>query len=145
MATAASFPWSQHLQALQQRDSALAVLDGQPIFIGTEAALTTAGQALEQLLIAGQTLQRSDLDVGLVADELRRFQKYAAPGKPSLQIVQLRRQQSSVQQAQRVARLGFIANANFFVRALELPVPAKLGVVVVVERWLAAHLVQPSA
>lgn len=145
MATAASFPWSQHLQALQRRDPALAVLDGRAIFTDAEPSLTAVGQALEQLLIAGQTQQRSDLDVGLVADELRRFQKYAAPGKPSLQIVQLRRQQSSVQQAQRVARMGFIANANVFVRVLELPVAAKLGVVVVVERWLAAHLVQPSA
>ncbi len=37
-----------------------------------------------------RALVQANADIGLVADELRRYQKFAAPGKPSLQIVQLR-------------------------------------------------------
>jgi len=136
----ATFPWAQHLQRLQQRDSALASVAEHVLFSEGEA-LTAAGQALEQLLQAGQAFAQSDVDVGLVADELRRYQKFAPPGRPSVQIVQLRRQQSTVQQAQRIARQGFIRQADAFTRALSLVVPPKLGPVVTVERWLLSNLV----
>lgn len=132
----ATFPWANQLQRLQQRDSAwtsLALFDA--------AGLTDAGRALEQLLQAGQVFAQSDVDVGLVADELRRYQKFAPPGRPSVQIVQLRRQQSTVQQAQRMARQAFIRQADALARALQLVVPVKLGPVVTVERWLKINLV----
>ena len=103
-------------------------------------ALTAAGSALEQLLLAGEGQLKADNDVSLVADELRRYQKFAPPGRPSVQIVQLRRQQSTVQQAQRIARQAFIRNADGFARALGLDVPQKLGVVETVMRWLRANL-----
>ncbi len=130
----AAFPWTAQLQRLQQRDSAL------PMFAAEDNALTAAGQALELLLLAGEHLLKADTDVGLVADELRRYQKFAPPGRPSVQIVQLRRQQSTVQQAQRVARQAFIRNADGFARAIALDVPQKLGVVETVMRWLRANL-----
>ncbi|MGH8054837.1 MAG: hypothetical protein ACREP4_13050 [Stenotrophomonas sp.] len=131
----ATFPWAAQLQRLQQRDPALA-----PLALFDEAELTEAGRSLELLLQAGQAFAQSDVDVGLVADELRRFQKFAPPGRPSVQIVQLRRQQSTVQQAQRMARQAFIRQADAFARALPLVVPAKLGLVTTVERWLQAKL-----
>ncbi|WP_269789781.1 hypothetical protein [Stenotrophomonas sp. Iso1] len=131
----ATFPWATQLQRLQQRDPAWASLA-----LFDAAGLTDAGRALEQLLQAGQVFAQSDVDVGLVADELRRYQKFAPPGRPSVQIVQLRRQQSTVQQAQRMARQAFIRQADALARALPLVVPAKLGPVVTIERWLATKL-----
>ncbi len=128
-----TFPWAAHLQRLQQELAGHA-----PWFDGD--VLSPAGSALEQLLLAGQALAKAEADVVLVADELRRYQKFSPAGRPSLQIVQLRRQQSGVQQAQRVARQAFIRCADAFARALQLEVPAKLGTVTVVERWLQANL-----
>ena len=136
----ASFPWTQQLQRLQQRDGALALLGTHALFAAEGEALTAAGSALEQLLLAGESQLKADNDVSLVADELRRFQKFAPPGRPSVQIVQLRRQQSTVQQAQRIARQAFIRNADGFARAIALDVPQKLGVVETVMRWLRTNL-----
>ena len=136
----ASFPWAPQLQRLQQRDGALALLGTQAMFAAEGNALTAAGLALEQLLLAGEGQLKADNDVSLVADELRRYQKFAPPGRLSVQIVQLRRQQSTVQQAQRIARQTFIRNADGFARALGLDVPQKLGVVETVMRWLRANL-----
>ena len=131
----ATFPWATQLQRLQQRDPAWASL---ALFDGT--GLTDAGRPLAQLLQSGQAYAQRDVDVGLVADELRRYQKFAPPGRPSVQIVQLRRQQSTVQQAQRMARQAFIRQADALARALQLVVPAKLGPVATIERWLKANL-----
>ncbi|MGE8231737.1 MAG: hypothetical protein ACN6OR_00045 [Stenotrophomonas sp.] len=136
----ATFPWTQQLQRLQHRDGALALLGTHAMFIADGDVLTVAGSALEQLLLAGESQLKADSDVGLVADELRRYQKFAPPGRPSVQIVQLRRQQSTVQQAQRIARQTFIRNADGFARAIALDVPQKLGVVETVMRWLRANL-----
>ena len=142
MATpSATFPWTQQLQRLQQRDGALALLGTHAMFAVEGGALTAAGSALEQLLLAGEGQLKADNDVSLVADELRRYQKFAPPGRPSVQIVQLRRQQSTVQQAQRMARQAFIRQADALARALQLVVPVKLGPVVTVERWLKINLV----
>ena len=136
----ATFSWALGLQRLQQRDPALATLDGHAVFHTDGPGLSEAGDALEQLLLAGQALVKSDADVGLVADELRRYQKFAPAGRPPLQLVQLRRQQSSVKQAQHMARQAYIRQADAFVRALPLTVPAKLGTLATVERWLRAQL-----
>jgi len=65
------------------------------------------------------------LDIGLVADELRRYQKYAAPGKPSLQIVQLRKQQAAVKQASLIARQGYAQATHAFLRDSGLTAPAR--------------------
>ncbi|WP_305805331.1 hypothetical protein [Stenotrophomonas sp. YIM B06876] len=132
----ATFPWALQLQRLQQHDPALAPL----ALFDADGDLDARGLALEQLLQAGQALLQREADVALVADELRRYQKFAPPGRPSLQIVQLRRQQSGVQQAQRVAKQAFIRQADSFARVMPLEVPAKLGTRVTVERWLRANL-----
>ncbi|MEA5666278.1 hypothetical protein VA603_01825, partial [Stenotrophomonas sp. MH1] len=71
----ATFPWETQLQRLQHHDPALASLA-----LFDADGLTEVGRALEQVLQAGQALARCGVDVGLVADELRRYQKFAPPG-----------------------------------------------------------------
>ncbi|WP_054660118.1 hypothetical protein, partial [Stenotrophomonas pictorum] len=62
----ATFPWTLPLQRLQQRDPVLAPL----ALFDADGALNAHGQALEQLLLAGQALAQREADVALVADEL---------------------------------------------------------------------------
>ncbi len=142
MQTPAAFARAGFLAQLQAADPAVSTLAGLELLqtAGGGHAPTATGNTLLALLQAWQRLDATSVDVGLVADELRRYQKFAAPGRPSLQIVQLRRQQSTVQQAQRVARQEFIRCADAFARAAALTVPPKLGVAATVERWLAANL-----
>lgn len=137
MATPMSFPHAAFLDRLERGDAAVATL---PPLQAAEGGRSGIGEALLQLLIAQRTVWRADRDIALVADELRRYQKFAPPGRPSLQIVQLRRQQSQVRQALRVARQSFIRSADRFVRSAGLEVPPRLGLVAFVERWLQAQL-----
>ena len=142
MQTPAAFVHARFLAQLEARDPVVRTLGEvvllQPKDGGHEP--TAPGAALLALLQARQRVESTTADVGLVADELRRYQKFSPPGRPSLQIVQLRRQQSTVQQAQRVARQEFIRCADGFARAAALAVPPKLGVTATVERWLATHV-----
>lgn len=93
-----------------------------PSVAGNVAPLRAALVPLAQAQIA---LVRATLDIGLVADELRRYQKYAAPGKPSLQIVQLRKQQAAVKQASLIARQGYAQATHAFLRDSGLTAPAR--------------------
>ena len=82
------------------------------------AALVPLAQALTAVVQAG-------IDIGLVADELRRYQKYAVAGKPSLQIVQLRKQQAAVKQAALIARQNYAQATHAFLRDSGLTAPAR--------------------
>ena len=93
-----------------------------PSVAGNVAQLRAALVPLAQAQIA---LVQATLDIGLVADELRRYQKYAAPGKPSLQIVQLRKQQAAVKQASLIARQGYAQATHAFLRDSGLTAPAR--------------------
>lgn len=93
-----------------------------PSVAGNVAPLRAALVPLAQAQIA---LVQATLDIGLVADELRRYQKYAAPGKPSLQIVQLRKQQAAVKQASLIARQGYAQATHAFLRDSGLTAPAR--------------------
>lgn len=93
-----------------------------PSVAGNVAPLRAALVPLAQAQIA---LVQATLDIGLVADELRRYQKYAAPGKPSLQIVQLRKQQAAVKQASLIARQGYAQATHAFLRDSGLTPPAR--------------------
>ena len=101
-------------------DAALTALA--PSVGGNVAPLRAALVPLAQAQIA---LVQATLDIGLVADELRRYQKYAAPGKPSLQIVQLRKQQAAVKQASLIARQGYAQATHAFLRDSGLTAPAR--------------------
>lgn len=81
--------------------------------------------ALVPLAQAQAALVQANADIGLVADELRRYQKFAAPGKPSLQIVQLRKQQATVKQAALIARQNFAQATHAFLRDGGLTAPAR--------------------
>lgn len=139
MTTPHSFPQATFLAQLEQPATTPVTLpDVAPLV--ADGQLTELGTALLRLLQARQALHQSALDMALMADELRRYQKFSPAGRPSMQLVQLRRQQSSVQQAARVAKQAFIRTADGFARAAALPVSPKLGLSVAVERWLEAHI-----
>lgn len=139
-----SFPQAAFLAQLEQAATTPVALPGLAPLVA-DGQLTELGTALLRLLQARQALQQSALDTTLMADELRRYQKFSPPGRPSLQLVQLRRQQSAVQQAARVARQTFIRSADAFVRAAAWEVPAKLGLGVFIERWLETHIPPAAA
>ena len=88
---------------------------------GTGLQPTALGQALIQALQALAALGQADAEVMAVADILRRDQKFSPPGRPSLHLVQLRRQQAGVQQAQRAARQAWTTAAAAFVRQAGWP------------------------
>ncbi|MCC7635760.1 hypothetical protein [Stenotrophomonas rhizophila] len=105
-----------------------------PSVAGNIAPLRAALVPLAQAQIA---LAQATADIGLVADELRRYQKYAMPGKPSLQIVQLRKQQASVKQAALIARQGFAQATHAFLRDSGLSAPARRVPTDFTTAWLA--------
>ena len=107
-----------------------------------DRALAPAGEAtalrpaLQALLAARLAALKADDEVGQVADVLRRDQKYAPTGRPSIHLVQLRKQQAGAKQAALVARQAHARAAQDFVRALALKITPRLTPVAVTDRWL---------
>ena len=119
---AASLPALADLIARLERadpalDAALAAAAPQATVPMREAVLPLARAQL--------ALVQANADITLVADELRRYQKYALPGKPSLQIVQLRKQQGAVKQTALIARQNFAQATHVFLRESGLTAPAR--------------------
>ena len=94
-------------------------------------------EPLRALVSAQQQLLKAEHDVAQVADILRRDQKFAPPGRPSLQLVQLRRQQSAVQQAERVARQVAAASATAFIKQAGLTLKPGVAAGEFLARWVA--------
>lgn len=107
---------------------------------GAPRELTETGRWLLQLLKARQAMQQAAQATTLSEDALRRDQKFAPPGRPSLHIVQLRQRQAAAQQAARRARQALAQAAAGFVRSAGLPLPPRTTPVAFAERWLAAHM-----
>lgn len=99
--------------------------------------LSADGQALVTALEQLAARATADAEVVAVADILRRDQKFSPPGRPSLHLVQLRRQQSRVQLAQRTARQAWAAAAAAFVRQAGLPLRPGSSAGDSLLRWLA--------
>ena len=59
---------------------------------------------LRELVAAQHRYLQAEFEVAQVADVLRRDQKYAPVGRPSINIVQLRKQQAATKQAALIAR-----------------------------------------
>ena len=97
---------------------------------------TARRTALQALLAARLAALKADQDVGLVADVLRRDQKYAPAGRPSIHLVQVRKQQATAKQAALIARQAHARAAQDFVRALALKITPRLTPVAVTDRWL---------
>ena len=120
---------------LEAADAALADVAG-GVLIGSDGGLSAAGSALREALADLQALETAGVDVRAVADILRRDQKFSPPGRPSLHLVQLRRQQAAVQQLERAARQRAAASATAFVREAGLALKPGQTAGDALARWL---------
>lgn len=102
--------------------------------------LTPPARALILLLKARNAVLQATYDTALVADELRRYQKFSRPGQPSPHIVGLRQKQAAVRQASHVAKQSFVKAAAAFVRDAGIDVPQRLAIDVFMEHWIDANL-----
>ncbi|MEP6897797.1 MAG: hypothetical protein ABI870_04640, partial [Rhodanobacter sp.] len=76
----------------------------------------------------------------VVADELRRYQKFARPGQPSAPIVRLRQQQAAARQASSQSRQSFIKTAAAFVRAAAIEVPPRMALERFMLDWIDVNV-----
>lgn len=101
-------------------------------------------QCFEDLLIAVLDAHRATLqaasDTTHVSDELRKYQKYAKPGKPSAHIVQLRQKQAAARQATNIARQSLIKAAMAFVREAGIEVPERMPIDEFIMGWIETHV-----
>lgn len=94
---------------------------------------------LRELLEAEQRYLQAEFEVAQVADILRRDQKYAPAGRPSVHIVQLRKQQAATKQAALIARNVVAQAAQTFVRVSGMTVKAKQSPSEACAAWLIAQ------
>ena len=99
-----------------------------------------AFHSLLQLLQTRQAVWQTAFETEQVADDLRRYQKFAKPGQPSPHIVQLRQQQGAVRQASSRSRQQFVAAAAAFVREAGIAVPPRVALELFVIRWIDIHV-----
>ena len=133
MATKKPFPQAGFVNYLEHLDrSAPLVADAQlsshlvSMLFASDGtgALTKGGGHLIPLLNAHKAMLQASFDTELVADELRRYQKFAKPGQPSPHIVQLRQGQA----------------AAAFARDAGIEVPERVGLEVFITRWIDANV-----
>jgi hypothetical protein len=149
MATKKPFPQASflhHLELLsggtpQIADASLSPLLARILFASGEsgAPMKSAVYLIELLKAQKATLQAS-FDTELVADELRRYQKFAKPGQPSAHIVQLRQRQAAARQASSVSRQSFIKAAAAFVREAGIEVPERTSLEAFMTSWIDANV-----
>lgn len=96
-------------------------------------------EALAQLRTARDAVDKAARDTVVVADELRRYQKFAKPGQPSPHIVQLRQQQAAARMAAARAKQGFVLAARRWVDVSALVVPEKVSLEAFAMAWLDEH------
>ena len=94
---------------------------------------------LRELLDAEHRYLQAEFEVAQVADVLRRDQKYAPVGRPSVHIVQLRKQQAATKQAALIARQVVAQAAQTFVRVSGMAVKAKQSPSDACAAWLNAQ------
>lgn len=103
-------------------------------------AWTNIATSLAALLHARKATLQAAFDTTLAADELRRYQKYAKPGKPSAHIVQLRQKQATARQASSISRQSLIKAAAAFVREAEVEVPERVALDEFIIQWIDANV-----
>ena len=121
------------LAALQERMAEDASCDATLAGFAPTPALRELLRALVQ---AQHQLLHAEHEVAQVADVLRRDQKYAPAGRPSIHIVQLRKQQAATKQVMLIARQRLAQAAQTFVQASGLPMKAKQTPSDAVAAWL---------
>ena len=126
MATTMQFPYAGLLDALERSDAAVAGV--------------AASALLIPLLKAYRATLQAATDTTLAADELRKFQKYAKPGRPTAHIVQLRQKQAAARQATSIARQSLIKTAAAFVREAGIDVPERMTLDEFIIGWIAGNL-----
>ncbi|KRA33224.1 hypothetical protein ASD68_09325 [Rhodanobacter sp. Root627] len=148
MATAKPFPHAGFLRDLEHSGAGIPLVAATSLspalaraLFPAEGGLSTSVVAdLIELLKARRAVLQASLDGELVADALRRYQKFAKPGQPSAHIVQLRQQQAAARQAGSQARQAFIKAAAAFVRTAGIDVPARVALERFVIDWLDANV-----
>lgn len=140
MTSSAPFPYAAFLADLQGANGSAALARMLPKQ-GDADALT---DALIALLQARKATLQAAFDTTLAADELRRYQKYAKPGKPSPHIVQLRQKQAAARQASNVSRQSLIKAANAFVREAGIDVPERVALDEFIIHWIDANVPRDS-
>jgi hypothetical protein len=150
MATPRPFPQAGFLMRLQALDDStprnadaslsppLASVLWPPQGQGKPSAAVVA--QLIHLLQTRKAMQQAAFDTQWVADELRRYQKFARPGRPSPHVVQLRQQQAAARQASSQSRQAFIQAAAAFVRDADIKVPQRVALELYVTRWIDANV-----
>ncbi|MET0937183.1 MAG: hypothetical protein ABWX83_14405 [Luteibacter sp.] len=98
-----------------------------------------AASALLDVRQAAAAMKQAATDTETVADELRRYQKFARPGQPSPHIVQLRQAQARARQATNQSKTAFLKASTHFVREAGLTVPPRTSLEAFVTGWLAAN------
>ena len=106
---------------------------------------STVTASLALLLTARKATLQAAFDTALAADELRRYQKFAKPGKPSAHIVQLRQKQAAARQATSIARQSLIKAAAAFVRDAGIDVPQRTPLDVFIIDWIDTHVPADNA
>lgn len=101
---------------------------------------TPAATHMIQLLKARKAVLQASFDTEVVADELRRYQKFARPSQPSPHIVQLRQQQAAARQASNQSKQSFIKAAAAFVRETGIEAPPRVALEVFVIGWIETHV-----
>lgn len=143
------FPYTHLLELLERSDaSACADLNKQLspdiahliLSVDEPSRRTPAAASLASLLRARMAVMQAAFDTKLVADELRRYQKFAKPGKPEPHIVHLRRKQAAARQASSVARQSLIKAAAVFVREAGLEVPPRVALDAFITDWMDVNL-----
>jgi len=149
MATKMPFPQSAFLDHLERLDAPALLAAGTPlsprlarILLASEGTgeLTKTAGCLIKLLKARRATLQASFDTELVADELRRYQKFAKPGQPSPHIVQLRQQQAAARQASSQSKQSFIQAATAFVRDAGIQVPQRVSLEVFITNWIDANV-----
>jgi hypothetical protein len=149
MATKTPFPQAAFLDHLEHLDAPALLAEGASLspllarlllaWDGTGELTKTAGGLIQLLKARRATLQAS-FDTELVADELRRYQKFAKPGQPSPHIVQLRQKQAAARQASSQSKQSLIQAATAFIRDAGIQVPPRVALEVFITHWIDANV-----
>jgi hypothetical protein len=149
MSTLKPFPQAGFLAALERADTSASRRWDAPLPGPLSALLLSAdgsdklndtATALVALLKAREGTYRAAFQAALVADELRRFQKFAKPGQPTPHVVQMRQQQAAARQAGNKARQLLNVTATSFVRQAGITVPPRLTIDVFISEWISRNI-----
>jgi hypothetical protein len=144
----APFPYAGLLDLLQRSDESATATEAsaalpatlRSLLLTSDGAWTPAAASFASLLKARKATLQAAADTALAADELRRYQKFAKPGKPSPHIVQLRQKQAAARQATSTTRQALIKAAMVFVRDADIHVPDRQPLDAFIVGWIEANV-----